>query len=229
MTLGLPVEHPEGAQTLGLEFWGAVCARERSWGWNCMCVFSEAPDLFNNTQGEGTGELGGGEEGIPENTLIRVTQKLRPLGSRFSPPSPSRTCSGSCFRSQQTAYAISAVSHPKLWSLRTRCVYGESFSRRQLCDPLDYIAHQASLSMAFFRQEYWSGLSFPPPGDLPNPGFKSSSPVSPALAGGCTTESPGKPYLICSSFKSWGPPVSAFEEKGEIMWAFLNGKDAFLF
>ena len=32
------------------------------------------------------------------------------------------------------------------------------------------VAHQAPLSMGFSRQEYWSGLPFPPPGDLPNPG-----------------------------------------------------------
>lgn len=98
MTLELPVEGPEGTQTLGLEFWGVVCARERSWRLKCMCVFFEAPDLFDNTQGEGTGEWRGGEEGTPENTLIRVTQKLRPLGRTFSLLSSSRTYSGSCFQ-----------------------------------------------------------------------------------------------------------------------------------
>ena len=46
--------------------------------------------------------------------------------------------------------------------------------------------------MGFPRQEYWSGLPFLPPGDLPNSGIK---PESPALAGGfVTTESPGKPF-----------------------------------
>ena len=35
------------------------------------------------------------------------------------------------------------------------------------------VAHQASLSMGFSRQEYWSGLSFPSPGDLPNPGIQT--------------------------------------------------------
>ena len=40
---------------------------------------------------------------------------------------------------------------------------------------------QASLSMRFPKQEYWSGLPFPPPGDLPDPGIE---PASPALAGG---------------------------------------------
>ena len=53
------------------------------------------------------------------------------------------------------------------------------------------VALQAPLSMRFSRQEYWSGLPFPPLGDLPNPGIK---PVSTALAGGfSTTEPPGKP------------------------------------
>ena len=49
-----------------------------------------------------------------------------------------------------------------------------------ICDSLD-VAHQAPLSMGFPRQEYWSGLPFPPPGDLPHPGIE---PMSPALAGG---------------------------------------------
>ena len=52
--------------------------------------------------------------------------------------------------------------------------------------------------MGFSRQEYWSGLPFPSPGDLPDPGSKSVPPVSPALAGSFfffffTTEPPGKP------------------------------------
>ena len=45
------------------------------------------------------------------------------------------------------------------------------------------IAHQAPLSMAFSRQEYWSGLPCPPPGDLPDPGIKSMPHMSPGLAG----------------------------------------------
>ena len=43
------------------------------------------------------------------------------------------------------------------------------------------VVHQAPLSMGFPRQEYWSGLLCPPPGDLPNPGFKPTSPTAPAL------------------------------------------------
>ena len=53
------------------------------------------------------------------------------------------------------------------------------------------VACQTPLSMEFSRQEYWSGLPFPSPGDLPTPGVE---PVSPALAGGFfTAELPGKP------------------------------------
>ena len=45
-----------------------------------------------------------------------------------------------------------------------------------LCDSIDYIACQAPLSMEFSTQEYWSGLPFPSPGDLPNPGIEPWSP-----------------------------------------------------
>ena len=46
-----------------------------------------------------------------------------------------------------------------------------------LCEVMDYIAHQAPVSMEFSRQEYWSGLSFSSPGDLPDPGIEPRSPT----------------------------------------------------
>ena len=56
------------------------------------------------------------------------------------------------------------------------------------------VAHQALPSVGFFRREYWSGLPFPSPQDLPNPGFKPASPVFPALqADSLPTEPLGKP------------------------------------
>ena len=56
------------------------------------------------------------------------------------------------------------------------------------------VACQAPLSIAFSRQEHWSGLPFPSPGDLPNPGIK---PGSPALqAGSLLTELWGKPKVF---------------------------------
>ena len=56
------------------------------------------------------------------------------------------------------------------------------------------VTHQAPLSMEISRQEYRSGLPFPPPGALPNPGIEPASFMSPALAGGSSPLVPlGKP------------------------------------
>ena len=54
-------------------------------------------------------------------------------------------------------------------------------------------AHEAPLSMGFIRQEYWNGLSFPSPGDLPNPGIKPRSPV--LQVDSLLSEPPGKPKV----------------------------------
>ena len=59
------------------------------------------------------------------------------------------------------------------------------YSCLTLCDPMD-CSPSAPLSMGFSRQEEWSELPCPPPGDIPNPGVKSASP---ALAGGFFTTS----------------------------------------
>ena len=53
------------------------------------------------------------------------------------------------------------------------------------------VACQAPLSMRFSRQEYWSGLPCPPPGDLPNPGIEPRSPT--LQADSLLSEPPGKP------------------------------------
>ena len=59
------------------------------------------------------------------------------------------------------------------------------------------VAHRAPLSMGFSSQEYWSGLPFPSPGDLPDPGIK---PRSPALqADSLPSEPPGKAQCIQDS------------------------------
>ena len=76
-----------------------------------------------------------------------------------------------------------------------------------LCATLRTVAHQASLSMVFSRQEYWSGFSYPSPGDLPDPGIK---PGSPALqTDSLPSQPPGKPipqdrkdYISCKERKS---------------------------
>ena len=65
----------------------------------------------------------------------------------------------------------------------------KSLSRVRLCDPWT-VALQAPLSMGFSRQEYWSGLPFPSPGDLPDPGIEPRSPTWQADA--LTSAPPGK-------------------------------------
>ena len=63
------------------------------------------------------------------------------------------------------------------------------FSRVQLSVIPWTIARQAPLSMGFSRQEHWSGLPYPPPGYIPNPGVKPVSLMSPALTDGFFTMS----------------------------------------
>ena len=81
------------------------------------------------------------------------------------------------------------VNSTAQWSQGSRlgCVHVYSVTQSCLTLQPHPLACQASLSMGFSRQEYWSGLPFPPLADLPNPGIK---PTSPALAGGFFTIEP---------------------------------------
>ena len=75
------------------------------------------------------------------------------------------------------------------------------------------VAHQAPLSMQFSRQDYWSGLPFPSPGDLPHPGVK---PRSPALqADSSPSESPGKPVWKRMKLKA------EYSWKWDIKWQVI--------
>ena len=56
------------------------------------------------------------------------------------------------------------------------------------------VAHQASLSIEFSRQEYWRGWPFPSPGDLPNPGIEPRSPALQAVS--LLSEAPGRPLSM---------------------------------
>ena len=74
------------------------------------------------------------------------------------------------------------------------------------------VAHQAPPSMAFSRQEYWSGFPFPSPGDLPNPGIEARSPALQADA--LTSEPPGKhcyTIYMCNSLSSFSDPIKEKE------------------
>ena len=69
----------------------------------------------------------------------------------------------------------------------------KSLSRVRLFETLWTVARQAPLSMGFSRQEYWSGLPFPSPRVLPNPGIEPGSPALQADA--LSSEPPGKPDI----------------------------------
>ena len=74
------------------------------------------------------------------------------------------------------------------------------FSHVWLCVTPWTVTRQAPMSMGFFRQEYWSGLPFPSPGDLPDLGIDPASPISSALAGRFFTGSANR--------EAWQPPYS---------------------
>ena len=77
-------------------------------------------------------------------------------------------------------YVKTVYCHPAYLTYMQSESEVKSLSRVQLFATPWTVARQAPLSMGFSRQEYWSGLPFPSPGDLPNPGIE---PESPALAG----------------------------------------------
>ena len=82
-------------------------------------------------------------------------------------------------------------------------VVAQSISHVRLFVTLWTVACQPPPSMGFSRQEYWSGLQFPSLGSLPNPGIEPESPASSSLAHGFfTTEPPGKPSIMFSSFNT---------------------------
>ena len=76
----------------------------------------------------------------------------------------------------------SASGKPDLWQYCDRAA-AYVLAHVQLFATPWTVAHQAPLSTGFSKQEYWSGLPCPPPGELPNPGIKLLSPGSPALVG----------------------------------------------
>ena len=95
---------------------------------------------------------------------------------------------------QSSPLLVMLTLTPLGWStpgcVLSRSVMSDSFAT------LWTVARQAPLSLGFPKQGYWSGLPFPPPGNLPYRGIEPVSPMSPALAGGFfTTETPGNPHL----------------------------------
>ena len=125
-----------------------------------------------------------------------------------------------CFRSGITKFhsvSQECWQGKSLWSPGTRSFVElvQSLSRVRLFETSWTVAHQPPLSMGFSRQEYWSGLPFPPPGDLPEPGIE---PVSPASAGGFfTAEPPGKPCVELD-------PVGKKEQVQQTKWQTVRAE-----
>ena len=83
----------------------------------------------------------------------------------------------------------------------------KSLSPVQLFEIPWSVAHQASLFMGFSRQEYWSGLPFPSPGDLPDPGIE---PRSPALQADALTSEPPVELGVPHFLRGWSASFSVF-------------------
>ena len=84
----------------------------------------------------------------------------------------------------------------------------KSLSRVRLFTTPWGVAYQAPPSVGFSRQEYWSGLPFPSPGDLPNPGIEPRSPALPADA--LPPEPPGKTHMKEQANKPVDAPPEDF-------------------
>ena len=120
------------------------------------------------------------------------------LGPFFIPAEP-RYQNWSNTRKERTRGPVSFVTTCAQW-----------LSRVPLFATLRTAARQAAPSMGFSRQEYWSGVPFPPPGDLPNPRMEPVSLGLPSLAGRFfSTEPSGEPPVYSTlNFTVLGPLLS---------------------
>ena len=111
------------------------------------------------------------------------------------------------------------------------CVCVKSLNCVWLFATLWTVAHQAPLSMGFSRQEYWSGLPFPSPGDLPNPGIEPGSPALQADA--LSSEPPGKPKRHIKNqrhyFTNKGPSGQSYGFSSNHVWMWeLDYKESWV-
>ena len=105
-----------------------------------------------------------------------------------------------------------------------KCSSAIVLSRVWLFATLWTVAHQTPLSKGFSRQEYWSGLPFPSPGDFPDPGIKPVSPVSPALwADSLPTEPSGPLDVVTLVFPLFSDPKNHCQDnrQGDYCLCFL--------
>ena len=90
------------------------------------------------------------------------------------------------------------------------------------------VTHQALLSMGFSRQEYWSGLPFPSPGDLLDPAIKLTSPVSPALAAAAAAKLLQSCPTLCDPIDGSPPgfPVPGILQARTLEWVAISFSNA---
>ena len=117
-----------------------------------------------------------------------------------------------------------------MWVFPMHACVLSRFSRVYLCATLWTAARQAPLSVGFSRQEHWSGLPFPSPGDLPDPGIQTASPVSPALAGrvftiSATWEAPSGQCAIVK-FRLCHLPMSLSVAPGDLEKSVANAPES---
>ena len=153
-----------------------------SWGWLCL--------------------RGAHSPGPPSGNARYLTQSvLFPLGLQL----------GFCRPTNDGMFSVLPLDPGK----RVLCLhpnvhrYAQSFSCVLLFAVPQTVAHQAFLSTRLPRQEYWTGLPFPTPGDLPDPGMEHISPVSPALA-----------ERFFTTVATWEAPVSWHSTNTEIQKQF---------
>ena len=118
------------------------------------------------------------------------------------------------------SYCLPSISNMLLFKALFVCMW--VFSHVRLFVTPWTVVYQAPLSIAFVREEYWSELPFPPPGDLPNPGIKPTSLASPALAGGFfTTAPPQKPKASIASCLNEHPRAMIFVTRSQIVFFLI--------
>ena len=124
----------------------------------------------------------------------------------------------------ESQYESKCITQPLLVAgFETKKVKVKSLSCIRLFATLWTVAHQAPPSMEFSRQEYWSGLPYPSPEDLPDPGIEHGSPA--LWADALPSEPPGKPKCQARSWRQLGSPEIALHPSGRERWAWRTRGD----
>ena len=117
---------------------------------------------------------------------------------------------------------------PQMGFWLSACVCPNRFSCVWLFVTLWVVAHQAPLSMGFSRQEYWSRLPCPPPGDLPDPGIEPASLTSPAFPAAAAAESLQSCPTLCDPRDGSPPgsPIPGILQARTLEWVAISFSSA---